>query len=219
MTGLSDPAVMSLPEANQWVLRKGGDLLQFAWVEAGAAALIDLALAGRITTLRNRGFFDQEDQRRILVTDRTPLGVPELDRALELLCTQRRPRRIKKWIWTIGREVSDIVRAEMVGAGLAEEVGKKFPSSRGNLRVLDDSRQRIAVDMLNRADRAPTAVTDPRAGALVDLMRNGGPQFRGGRERPLKTNIVHEWYPSEARRTIDGVLYALRVRTASGGIY
>jgi len=219
VTGLSDPAAMSLPEANQWVLREGGDLLQFAWVEAGAAALIDLALAGRITTLHNRGFFDQEDQRRVLVTDRTPLGVPELDRALELLSAQSRPRRIKKWIWQIGREVSDIVRAEMVDAGLAEEVGQKFPSSQGNLRVLDDSRQRMAVDMLNQADLAPTAVTDPRAGALVDLLRNGGPAFRSDRERPLTTNIVHEWYPPETRPTIDGVLYALQVRTASGGIY
>lgn len=210
---------MSLPEATQWVLREDADLLQFAWVESGAAALIDLALAGRITTLRNRGFFDQGDQRRIVVTDPTPLGVPELDRALELLSTQGRPRRIKKWIWEMGREVSDVVRAGMICAGSAEEVGKKFPSSQGHLRVLDDSRQRVAVAMLNQADLFPDAVTNPRAGALIDLMRNGGPRFRGGRERPLTTNIVHEWYPPEVRPTIDGVLYALRVRTASGGIY
>lgn len=219
MTDPTPQLAMSLPEATQWVLRQEGGLLQFAYVEAGAAALIDLALAGRITTLRNRGFFNQDDQRRIVVTDPTPLGVPELDRALEILGTQNRPRRIKKWIWEISRAVSDIVRAEMVGAGLAEEVGAPFPSHRGNLRVLDDSRQTIAVAMLNRADLFPTKVTDPRAGALVDLMRNGGPHFRGGRERPLTTQILHEWYPPEVRPTIDGVLWALTARTASGGIY
>jgi len=103
------------------------------------------------------------------MTDPTPLGVPELDRALELLSNYGKPRRLKKWIWEIGR----------------------FPSLKGYLRVIDDSRQRIAIDMLDQARRAPDSVTDPRAGALVDLMRNGAPQFRG--ERVRGEEIDHEW--------------------------
>ena len=216
VTGASDPRAMSLPEATQWVMRIGSDRLRFAWVEAGAAALIDLALAGRIDSLPNRGFFNQEDQRRLIVTDSTPLGVPELDRALELLVAHDKPRRIKRWIWDIGRAVSDIVRADAVAAGLAEEVGT-FPNLTGHLRVIDDSRQRIAVEMLDTARRQPGAVTDPRSGALVDLMRNGAPQFRG--EGVRGAEIEHEWYPREARATVNGLLWAQRVRTASGGIY
>ena len=214
--GATDPRHMSLPEATQWVMRLGGGRLRFAWVEAGAAALIDLTLAGRIDSLPNRGFFNQEDQRRLIVTDPTPLGVRELDRALEMLVAHGKPRRIKRWIWDIGRSVSDIVRADAVGAGLVEEVGK-FPSLTGYLRVLDDSRQRLAVEMLEGARRLPDRVTDPRAGALVDLMRNGSVPFRG--EAARGEEIEHEWYPAGTRATVNGLLWAERVRTASGGIY
>ena len=48
-------------------------------------------------------------------------------------------------------------------------------------------------------------------------MRNGGPRFRGESQRGEE--IDHEWYPAAAGATINGILYAERVRTASGGIY
>ena len=43
-----------------------------------------------------------------------------------------------------------------------------------------------------------------RARALVDLMRNGGPRFRGESERGEE--IDHEWYPAAARATINEIL-------------
>ena len=129
---MTDACTMSLPEATPWVMRIEAGRLQFACVEVGAAALIELTLPDRIDSLPNRGFFDEQDRRPLFITDPTPLGVPEFDRALEMLAVSK-PRRVRSWIWDIGRVVSDTVRARAVAAGLAKEVGR-FPSMRGYLK-------------------------------------------------------------------------------------
>ena len=71
----------------------------------------------------------------------------------------------------------------------------------------------VGDEKLRQGHLEVAAVTDPRAGALVDVMRNAGEPFN--RHSGLEPVIRWEWYPPEFRETVHAILDAERVATSA----
>src|SRR5690606_7131288 len=99
--------------------------------------------------------------------------------------------------------------------GAAHLVGKLH--SRSGSLIIDDQAQRTPVRArLDGAWKDPEAVTDPRVGALVDIMRNVGQPFsiRDPNGQGLEPVLHREWYPPELQDTIEAILTASMVLTS-----
>ena len=93
MTQFDSPpgGVASLPEDVQLVLALGGgELRQGAW-ELVAAALVELALLGRVGSVPETGFLARAGVRNLVVLDDRPTGVSTLDSVLERFAARGKP--------------------------------------------------------------------------------------------------------------------------------
>jgi hypothetical protein len=182
--------------------RKGE--LAFEWNMPAAAALIELVLAGRVGSVPNTSFFNEASPRKLVVLDTEPTGASVLDAAVRILESTPSPLRPAKAVAAVRREVTLAVYASLESRGMAHAVGD-FPS-RGHLRIDDEEgytleRARFAVIRSH-----PEKVTDARTGAFIDVLRNGAPSSTG--EQGVHPRIRWEWYPQDARETIDAILMA-----------
>lgn len=203
--------VRSLPEDVQLVLSIGGKRLQQGTYEVSAAAIIDLVLRSRVTSIPPRGPFARS--RRLVVADPTPTGAPALDAALAVMVSNARPMGAVRCIRKLWRPVSRSVQEGLLREGVVSRPGK-FGSLLHPLTIEDEQQQRASVYRLDSAWLVPDSVTDPRAGAFVDIMRNAAGSF--SRRREIEPVIRWEWYPSEVRDTIHEVLEGERYLTSSG---
>ena len=133
------------------------------YVLAGAA-LLDLAFIYRIDT----------DPDRLMLIDRTPPGIPMLDRVLERIAGSAEDRTTRDWVETLAREEAEDLReaalARLVEQGILETQDKKFlwvfrarryPAIDGT--VQREVKHRIADVLLS--DEVP----DPRDVAIISL--------------------------------------------------
>lgn len=196
---------LTLPEEVQLMLRLDESRLAFGWIELAAAALIDLALSGRVEMLPATGLFRGIGDRKVAVVDPSPTGSPALDSALAVLSGHGKPWIVSRCMIPVGREVSPAVHSELQLNGIARVVGK-FPDLAGHLVVEDPDAQAQVKSRVDRARLAPQEVSDPRLGALVDVLRNSDDRFRG--ETGLQPTIRWEWYPKEVTETVNAILWA-----------
>ena len=194
------------------MLRLNSGRVAFGWVELAAAALIELVLTGRVSVQPARGFFRGVDDRNLVVVDPTPTGHSVLDGALAVLVGHAKPWRAMHSLTPVGRQVSPAVHAELQRRGFARVVGS-FPDLGGYLQITNEEAQGEVKDRLDRARRVPLDVTDPRLGALVDVLRNSNDGFRG--EQGVQPVIRWEWYPQDARDAVYAILWAERLRAGS----
>jgi hypothetical protein len=199
----ADTDRLSLPEEVQLVLQTVPGRLHFGWEQVAAAALVELALAERVGSVPNRGLFTGGKARLLTVVNAAPTGSPLLDLALELVVAHQKPWVAYKCVLAIGRELSLAVHAQLVRKGIVSVVGE-FPSLSGYLQVEDEPRQQAVKDKLDRARALPDQVTDPRTGALADVLRNAGNLFDGG--PGIGPRMLREWYPENVRDTVDAIL-------------
>ena len=129
------------------------------------AVLMDLAFARRIDT----------DPRALVVSDRTPIGDPVLDRILAKIAARAEAADARKWIRELSVDEATAVRekvlAGLVERGILETRDSKFPldfRSRRYPAIDGEARKRIGLrigDVL-RSDDIP----DPRDIALISLL-------------------------------------------------
>ncbi len=138
------------------------------YVLAGAA-LLDLAFIYRIDT----------DPERLMLIDRTPPGIPMLDRVLERIAGSPEDRTTRDWVETLAREEAENLReaalARLVDQGILETRDRKFlwvfrarryPTIDGT--VEREVKHRIADVLLS--DQVP----DPRDVAIISLADSCG---------------------------------------------
>ena len=206
---------MSLAEDVQLVLAVGNGQLRQGVMETAAAALVELVLRGRVGSVPDAGFFAGPIARKLIVIDASPTGIPSLDCALRLLVEKGKPWTAYKCVRRIWRQVSWVVQEELMGMGAVSRPGK-FGSTLDHLTIVDEQQHRAAVHRLDTAWLYPENVTDPRSGAFVDLLRNAGDPFNRRQEQEQEAVIRWEWYPSELRDTIQGILEAEKLATGAG---
>lgn len=205
-------SIPSLPEDVQMVLATGGGELADGGMEAAAAALVELTLLGRLGSVPEKGFLARKEARKLVVLDDRPTGVPTLDSALEPMVRRGRPWYpfycIRKLCGPVSRATQDV----LIERGAIRREGRAG-GLKTTLWIADEPQHRASVHRLDTAWLNPGAVTDPRSGAFVDLLRNAGERFsRGAGRDPV---IAWEWYPEEVRDTVAAILDAERTTTSA----
>jgi len=196
---------MTIAEDVQLMLLLERGRLEVDQVIPVAGALIELALLGRLSSVEKKGFFVDPIGRLLTVADATPTGQPILDTALAGIAKRGRPWQIHRAILSVRLPVVAELYASLEARGFvrATATAKGSPSY---LEIVDA----VAVDQrrseLGRARTLPYTVSDPRLGAVVDLLRNGGNLYRGatGPEEPR----TEDWYPANVSETVDAIVRA-----------
>ena len=206
MTGAAT-GVPSLAEDIQLMLQVQQGRLEPDRVMPGAAALIELALLGRIGTARGGGLLSTPaDDSRLVVVDSAPTGSSLLDDALAVLVAKRKPAFSLKVLQSVNDAVVPHVFTELVRRGVVRDTGG-YPSGADGLPIADEARLDERKSVLARARTLPSTVTDPRLGAIVDLLRSNG-RYRGDAgELDL---IAGDWYPVGAKDAVASILRGVR---------
>lgn len=204
--------VPSLPEEVQLVLAVGDGKLRVGATELAAAALVELALLGRVGSVPETGFLARKNTRQLTILDDRPTGVGTLDIALDQLVARGKPWAafscLKKLSKLVARETQEL----LIRRGAIQRDGR-FGGIKTTLSIADEQQYRAAVYRLDTAWLKAETVTDPRSGALVDLLRNAGQRFSRGAER--EPAIKWDWYPDGVRDTVETILEAERVTTSA----
>jgi len=203
---------MTIAEDVQLMLTQLPGRLEVDQVIPTAGALIELALLGRLSSVEKKGFFVDPIGRLVTVADPTPTGRPILDAALAGIVKHGKPWQIQRAIQSVRLPVLAELYASLEARGLVRSV-EKAAGSRPYLEIVDAT----AVDQrrteLGRARTLPQTVTDPRLGAVVDLLRNGGNLYRGA-TGPLQPR-TEDWYPADVSETVDAIVRAEHYLTMS----
>ncbi|MEU8313516.1 GPP34 family phosphoprotein [Micromonospora sp. NPDC048169] len=179
------------------------------------AVLLELALAGRVEVA----------DKRLVVTDPAPTGVPLLDEALATVGTGR-ARKPKDWIGKLARGLPDRVLGGLVDAGvLRRESGKvllvfprtRYPSPTGAQPPAETAaRQRMAAALTTDGP------VDARTAALLTLTRAVGLDRKIFRELPrqrVKARIEEiaagDWASDAAKKAIEEMQAALLVASTA----
>lgn len=201
--GRQDASPLTIAEDVQLMLKLHPGRLEYAPTVPAAGALIELALAGRLSSVAKTGFFSEPGGRLLTVIDTEPTGNSILDVALESLAGREKPWRAQRAILAVYVPVMAAVCESLEGRGLARAAG--MPGGRrSTISVLDPDRVEARRAVLSRARTLPDTVDDPRLGAVVDLLRSSGDRFRG--ETGLHPRLTRDWYSSEATPTIQAIL-------------
>ncbi|WP_167042837.1 GPP34 family phosphoprotein [Salinibacterium sp. ZJ454] len=211
-TGLGATNRASLPEDVHLNLAIGDGRLSQGYMEVAAAALVDLVLRGNVGSVLERGFLGGAGARKLVVLDPSLTDEPALDSALAALIDKGEPWSVQTCMKAIWKPVLAAVQDELIRREVVSRAGK-FASSVDPLTIEDEQAQRAAVYRLDTTWLYPENVVDPRAGALVDLMRNAGDRFN--RRRGLEPVIRWEWYPAELRETVAAILEVEKLATSS----
>jgi hypothetical protein len=129
----------------------------------GGAILLELALAHRV---------DVED-KRVVVTDRGPIGDPLADEALSRIA-QEKPRKPGYWVTKLSKQARPRILAKLVADGVltVEEdrvlwvfPRKKYPPASGETPAVEvEARERIRAAVLGSGE------VEPRTAALCALV-------------------------------------------------
>ena len=174
-----------------------------------AAALIELVLAGRISSVPNRGFFNGPAPRKLVVADATATENDVLDAALLPAAGWGKPRLPHRALSDLGAAVSLEVQQVLERTGMVRAV-KRYPQRGAYLAIVDQEAYRIERDRLAIIRSRPDLVDDARTGAFIDVLRNGATSFTG--ESGPRSHIEWEWYPPQSRETIESILQAEATR-------
>jgi hypothetical protein len=202
----------TIAEDIQLMLAEQPGRLEYQRLLPAAGTLIELALLGRLTSIKKPGFFVTPLDRLLTVIDGPPTGQPILDAALEVLSARKKPWRCDRALRAIYRQVTAATNESLQARGLARPVGE--PSDhQGHLEIMDSAGVEARRSVLQRARTLPDTVTDARLGAVVDVLRNSGNRFRG--ETGLHERMTRDWYPADATPTVLGIVKAEHYLCAS----
>ena len=199
-------ATLSLPEALQLALPPMTGELRFGSMDIAVAAIIDLALRGRIVATKSR--FGQPSNAKLTVVDDSPIGNAPLDAVLQAFARRGKPWKVYSAVTEMWVTVSEATTASLVARGALGTHGTM--RDRGShLEPLDLA---LREESLARLDRAPTS-EDPRATVLLDIRHHSawGWTAKLGQTKPP---ILAD-YPENVGITARGALSALYIATGS----
>ena len=203
----SETAAPSIAEDLQLMLQRQPGLLEADQVLPGAAALIELTLLGRIRSDPTAGVLNSPaDNARVGVVDATPTGSAQLDAALAVLVARGKPTWAEKLLPTVTRAIAPTLQAALVERGIVTPEAPQ-PGPAPQLQIADESIFQARKAVLNRARTLPATVSDPRLGAVVDVLRSH-PTYCG--EQGQLAIIAGDWYPADCRDTVASVLRSVQ---------
>lgn len=214
-----DTADLTVAERVQLVAAGSADQLCPAPPFAlSAAALVELALLGRLGTVANTAFFNGGAPVKLTVLDETPTGNPVLDAALAPIAARRALRTPDKWIVDLWRVVPEAVAAELTRRGIASPVVSPTVevaarSGRTAPLRLEDPWATTERRHISEARAVPEGVSDPRLGAVIDVVDHFGEAFSP--EFSARPFIPRAWYPESVRTTIGHILRAETLVTSN----
>ena len=197
---------LSLPEELQLALPPLTGQLRFGAMDLAVAAIIDLALRGRLVAKKSR--FGQPSSATLTVVDASPTGNLPLDAVLEAFVARGKPWKVYFAVTDLWASVSEATTASLVDRGALSAHGT--PRGRGgHLEPVDVYLREEAVA---RLEREPSP-DDPRAAMLLDIRRHSawGWSPKNGLRRPP----VLGDYPENVAITARGALSALYIATGS----
>jgi hypothetical protein len=203
---------MTIAEDVQLMLMQLPGRLEIDQVIPTTGSLVELALLGRLSSVEKKGFFVDPIGRLLTVADPTPIGQPILDAALAGIVKHGKPWQIHRAILSVRMAVLAELYASLEARGFVRAVGAAKDSG-SYLDIVDTAAVDRRRTELGRARTLPHTVTDPRIGAVVDILRNSGNIYRGatGPQQPR----TEEWYPAEVSETVDAILRAEHYLTLS----
>ena len=198
--------LLSLPEELQLALPDITGHLRFGSMDIAVAALIDLALRGRIVATKSR--FGQPSGAKLTLVDSTPIGNAPLDAVMHAFTARGKPWKAYSAVTDLWATVSEATTASLVARGALAAHGTMRDRD-GRLEPLD---QALRDDTMRRVDRAPSP-DDPRATVLLDIRQHSA---WGWTPKPGQTKPpVLADYPVNAGITARGALSALYIATGS----
>lgn len=210
MLPLSD---LTIAEEVQLMLGSAAGRLEFEGTMAVAATLIELTLLGRIASTANGALFAGGAPRKLFVLDATPTENAVLDAVLAPLIERAKPWITHRCMLTLAANATRAVHSALETRGLVRTQGA-YPGSSGYLEIADFAAFDELRDELGRVRSRPDEVSGPRAGAFIDVLRNGADVYSG--EQGLHPYIRWEWYPEEVRETVHAILQAERIQFSAG---
>lgn len=199
-------ATLSLPEELQLALPTSTGHLRFGSMDLAVAAIIDLALRGRLVATKAR--FGQPSDARLTLVDASPTGNAPLDAVLAAFAARGKPWKIYPAVTSLWAMGSEATTANLVARGAL--------TTTGTLRDRDARLEPVDIalreELMARIDRAPSA-DDPRATVLLDIRRHSpfGWTAKPGQKKPP---ILGD-YPENVAITARGALSALYIATGS----
>jgi hypothetical protein len=197
---------LSLPEELQLALPTLTGQLRFGSMDIAVAAIIDLALRGRLVATKSR--FGQPSGAKLTLVDASATGNAPLDAVLQAFVAHGKPWKIYSAVTSLWAVVSEATTASLVAKGSLQTNGTM--RDRGShLEPLDLA---LREELMARIDRAP-ATDDPRATVLWDIRQHSAWGFapKPGQRRPP----VLADYPENVGITARGALSALFIATGS----
>lgn len=197
---------LSLPEELQLALPTLSGHLRFGAMDIAVAAIIDLALRGRLVATKSR--FRQPSGAKLTLVDASPTGSAPLDAAVQAFVARGKPWKVYAAVAGLCAVVSEATTASLVGRGSLTANG----TMRDRGSHLEPVDLALRDELMARIDQAPSA-EDPRATVLLDILQHSAFGFtpKPGQRRPP----VLGDYPENAGITARGALSALYVATGS----
>jgi hypothetical protein len=205
-TADSVSTAMSLPEELQLALPPLTGQLRFGSMDIAVAAIIDLALMGRLTAVKAR--FGPASDAKLTLVDAAPTGNAPLDAVVQAFVERGKPWKIYPAVTALWAVVSEATTASLVARGAL--------SANGTLRDRDSHLEPLDLmlreESMARLERAPSA-DDPRAAVLLDIRHHSawGWTAKPGQKKPP---ILAD-YPENVAITARGALSALYIATGS----
>jgi len=197
---------LSLPEELQLALPTITGHLRFGSMDIAVAAIIDLALRGRLVATKAR--FGQSSDAKLTLVDASPTGSGPLDAVVQAFVARDKPWKIYPAVTSLWAVVSEATTASLVARGSV--------NTNGTLRDRDSHLEPLDLalreETMARIDRVPS-VDDPRATVLLDIRQHSAFGFTPtpGQKRPP----VLADYPENVGITARGALSALYIATGS----
>jgi hypothetical protein len=197
---------LSLPEELQLALPTITGHLRFGSMDIAVAAIIDLALRGRLGATKAR--FGQASDAKLTLVDASPTGSGPLDAVVQAFVARGKPWKIYPAVTSLWAVVSEATTGSLVARGSV--------NTNGTLRDRDSHLEPLDLalreETMARIDRAPS-VDDPRATVLLDIRQHSAFGFTPtpGQKRPP----VLADYPENVGITARGALSALYIATGS----
>jgi hypothetical protein len=205
-TADSVSTALSLPEELQLALPAITGHLRYGSMDIAVAAIIDLALMGRLVAVKAR--FGPASDAKLTLVDASATGNRALDAVVQAFVERGKPWKIYPAVTALWAVVSEATTASLVERGALSTSGTMRDRD-SRLQPLD---QMLRDDLMARIDRAPS-VDDPRATVLLDIRQHSawGWTPKPGQKKPP---ILGE-YPENVGITARGALSALYIATGS----
>ena len=204
--GQQTDTTLSLPEELQLALPLINGKLRFGSMDLAVAAIIDLALRGRLVATKLR--FAQPSSAKLTLVDATPTGNEVLDTVLRAFVARGKPWKVYPAVTTLAGVATDATVDSLVARGALAAHGTRHDRD-GHVEPLDQALREASVARLERTSSAE----DPQGAMLADIRHHSA---WGWSPTPgqIKPPVLGD-YPENVGIAARGALSALYIASGS----